>query len=80
MAGRLTSKVVFITAAAQGIGRACAERFAKEGARVIASDMNGEKIKELNGIAGQLFVIVVKSRSSGRRIFNSLHITASFLM
>ncbi|XP_065061848.1 dehydrogenase/reductase SDR family member 6-like isoform X1 [Rhopilema esculentum] len=52
MAGRLTSKVVFITAAAQGIGRACAERFAKEGARVIASDMNGEKIKELNGIAG----------------------------
>ena len=48
----MNGKVVVITAAAQGIGRACAEAFAKEGARVIATDLNGEKLKELSGISG----------------------------
>ena len=52
-AGRLTGKVVFISAAAQGIGRACAEAFAKEGAEVIATDVNGDKLKELDGVAGK---------------------------
>ena len=52
MANRLTGKVVLITAAAQGIGRACAEAFAKEGARVIATDINGEKLKELSSYSG----------------------------
>ena len=52
MASRLASKVVLITAAAQGIGRACAEAFAKEGARVIATDVNEEKLKELSSISG----------------------------
>jgi 2-keto-3-deoxy-L-fuconate dehydrogenase len=37
--GRLAGKTALITAAAQGIGRACAERFAREGARVIATDV-----------------------------------------
>jgi 2-keto-3-deoxy-L-fuconate dehydrogenase len=36
---RLAGKTAFVTAAAQGIGRACAERFAQEGARVIATDI-----------------------------------------
>jgi 2-keto-3-deoxy-L-fuconate dehydrogenase len=36
---RLAGKVALVTAAAQGIGRACAERFAREGARVIATDV-----------------------------------------
>jgi 2-keto-3-deoxy-L-fuconate dehydrogenase len=36
---RLAGKVALVTAAAQGIGRACAERFAHEGARVIATDI-----------------------------------------
>ena len=36
---RLAGKTALITAAAQGIGRACAERFAQEGARVIATDI-----------------------------------------
>ena len=52
MAGRLGGKVVFITAAAQGIGRACAEAFAKEGAKVIATDINGEKLKEISNVQG----------------------------
>ncbi|KAK3582053.1 hypothetical protein CHS0354_025659 [Potamilus streckersoni] len=45
--GRLKGKVVVLTAAAQGIGRACALAFAREGANVIAADINLEKLKEL---------------------------------
>jgi 2-keto-3-deoxy-L-fuconate dehydrogenase len=36
---RLAGKVALVTAAGQGIGRACAERFAREGARVLATDI-----------------------------------------
>jgi 2-keto-3-deoxy-L-fuconate dehydrogenase len=40
MSGRLDGKKALITAAAQGIGRATAEKFAAEGATVIATDIN----------------------------------------
>ncbi|HTF95332.1 MAG TPA: SDR family oxidoreductase [Cellvibrio sp.] len=46
---RLEGKTAFITAAAQGIGRAAAELFAAEGARVIATDINVEGLKNLVG-------------------------------
>lgn len=49
MAGRLEGKTCFVTAAAQGIGRATALRFAAEGARVIATDINAEKVGEIAG-------------------------------
>ena len=42
MSGRLAGKRALITAAAQGIGRASAETFAREGAQVIATDVNAE--------------------------------------
>jgi 2-keto-3-deoxy-L-fuconate dehydrogenase len=45
--GRLDGKVSLITAAAQGIGRATVEAFAREGARVIATDINATKLAEL---------------------------------
>ena len=48
MPGRLSGKLAFVTAAAQGIGRATAQAFAREGARVIATDINGEKLKALS--------------------------------
>ena len=47
----LTGKITLITAAAQGIGRASVEAFAKAGAKVIATDINAEKLKELDGLA-----------------------------
>jgi 2-keto-3-deoxy-L-fuconate dehydrogenase len=46
MSGRLTGKVALLTAAAAGIGRATAEAFAREGARVIATDI------DVAGLAG----------------------------
>ncbi len=36
----LAGKVAIVTGAAQGIGRACAERLAKEGAKVVLTDVN----------------------------------------
>ena len=38
---RLQGKTAFVTAAGQGIGRAIAEAFVREGAEVTASDLNG---------------------------------------
>ena len=49
MAGRLAGKVAFITAAGQGIGRASAEFFVAEGARVIATDIDESKLADLKG-------------------------------
>ncbi|TMU95486.1 SDR family oxidoreductase [Brucella haematophila] len=45
--GRLSGKRAFVTAGAQGIGRAIAIRFAEEGAIVTVADLNGEKLAEL---------------------------------
>lgn len=38
----LQGKVAIVTGAAQGIGRACAERLAQEGAKVLVADINDE--------------------------------------
>lgn len=46
----LNNKTVFITAAAQGIGRASALALAVAGARVIATDINTAKLAELDGL------------------------------
>ena len=40
MAGRLAGTVAVITGGASGIGRACAERFAEEGANVVVADLD----------------------------------------
>ena len=47
MAGRLKGKVAFVTAAGQGIGRAIAQAFVNEGAKVIATDLDAAKLKDL---------------------------------
>ena len=52
MTDRLTGKFILVTAAAQGIGRACAVAFAAEGATVLATDINETKLAELNDVEG----------------------------
>jgi 2-keto-3-deoxy-L-fuconate dehydrogenase len=52
MAGRLAGKVAFITAAGQGIGRATALAYAREGAQVWATDVNAKTLAELEGRDG----------------------------
>ena len=49
MAGRLSGKKAFVTAAAQGIGRATALAFAAEGAEVFATDLNDKLVGEIAG-------------------------------
>jgi 2-keto-3-deoxy-L-fuconate dehydrogenase len=49
MAGRMNGKVALVTAAGQGIGRAIAQAFLNEGARVIATDLQPEKLSGLDG-------------------------------
>jgi 2-keto-3-deoxy-L-fuconate dehydrogenase len=47
---RLTGKTALITAAGQGIGRATAELFLKEGATVIATDINADTLADFAGV------------------------------
>jgi 2-keto-3-deoxy-L-fuconate dehydrogenase len=51
MSSRLAGKTAFVTAAGQGIGRATAEAFAREGAHVIVTDLNTRLLADLQGKA-----------------------------
>ena len=51
--GKLQDKIAIITGAASGIGQACAELFAREGAKVVVADIQDEAgelvAKEIGG-------------------------------
>jgi 2-keto-3-deoxy-L-fuconate dehydrogenase len=47
MSNRLQGKVALVTAAGQGIGRAIAEAFIKEGSKVIATDVAEDRVQDL---------------------------------
>jgi 2-keto-3-deoxy-L-fuconate dehydrogenase len=50
MALRLQDKLALVTAAGQGIGRAIAEAFVAEGARVIATDVDDKKLEGIKSL------------------------------
>ena len=51
MTGRLSGKTAFVTAAGQGIGHATALLMAREGARVVATDVDRALLERLAGVA-----------------------------
>ncbi|MBP2298838.1 SDR family oxidoreductase [Azospirillum picis] len=72
MTGKLAGKTAVITGAAQGIGRTTAELFAREGARVVATDVNGAKLSELDGQGIETRVLNVLDDQAVRSVLDGL--------
>lgn len=77
MSERLKGKTALITAAGQGIGRATAELFIREGANVIATDLKPELLEGLNCRTERLdvtnqaqIVALIESKSQLDVLFN----------
>ena len=74
---RLRDKTAIITGAGMGIGRACAERFAEEGARLVLVDVNSEAgrlvAREINDAGGeaQFLEANVARRTDNERMVNA---------
>jgi 2-keto-3-deoxy-L-fuconate dehydrogenase len=62
--GRLAGKTALVTAAGQGIGRASALAMAREGATVIATDVNAQTLAELAEAGLQTRVLDVRDPGS----------------
>jgi 2-keto-3-deoxy-L-fuconate dehydrogenase len=58
---RLQDKIAIVTGAGQGIGRAAAEVFSREGAHVIAVDKNAETLVSLGGCEARTLDLLDKS-------------------
>lgn len=74
MTGRLYSKICIVTGAASGIGRAIAQRFAEEGATVVATDCNLDAVAAVvAGLPGSLHdarALDVTQEADWERVFH----------
>jgi len=69
---RLQNKKIVVTAAAQGIGKATALAFAREGADVVATDINEEKLKDLQNKNIKIQVLDATNKEAVRTFLNQL--------
>lgn len=68
---RLAGKVVVVTGAASGIGRAMARRFAQDGAQVVAADMDAARVAEVAAeVGGEAAVADVSDPAQVERLLD----------
>ncbi len=72
--GRLTGKTAFLTAAGQGIGKATALAMQKQGATVIATDINSATLDELAALGIQTHVLDVTDGDAIAKIVNDVSV------
>ncbi|MDC0969045.1 SDR family oxidoreductase [Alphaproteobacteria bacterium] len=68
----LKGKTALLTASGQGIGKATALAFSNAGAYVIATDINRESLKELNGKVNETHVLDVTNYDAIKRLVSSI--------
>ena len=73
----LTGKSALVTGAASGIGRACAERLARAGARVTLLDLNGEAADR---VAGEIGGEPLQADLSDYAVLDALEIEADIVV
>lgn len=72
--GRLAGKAVVVTGAAKGIGRATAELFAREGARLVITDIDGDGLEGVReSLSGEVEAVVgdVSRPSDAKRMIEA---------